>query len=108
MQLDTVAVKQFNNSQPNRIRTPRRPRRKHSMRPIVGGRCTQQFEPERSIKLPEHDKMREPLNVSKPGLKLRQDPEHTIRLMLSAKPLRNLPGILLRTTHKSNRPRRKH
>ena len=108
MQLDPLATKQFNNSKPNRIRTPRRSRSKHPMRPIVGRRCAQQCEPVRSIKLPEHDKMREPLNISKPRFKLRQDRKHTIRLVLSAKPLGDLACVLVRTTHKSNRPRRKH
>ena len=43
-----------------------------------------------------------------PDLKLRQDLKHAIRLVPSAKPLGNLARVLVRTTHKSNRPRCKH
>ena len=44
VQLAPFAPKQFDNRQPNRIRTPRRPRRKHSMRPIIGRGRPQQLE----------------------------------------------------------------
>ncbi len=71
MQLATVAPQQFNNSQPNRIRTPRRSRRKHSMSPIIRRRRAKQLESIRAIKFPQHDKVREALDVSKPRLKLR-------------------------------------
>src|SRR5216683_1666492 len=108
MQLSAFAPKEFDNGQPNRIRTPRRPRRKHPMRPIVRRRCPQQLESVRAVKFPEHDEMREPLNVSKPRLKLRQNREHPIRLVLNPKPPGNLTCVLVRTNHKSNRPRRKH
>src|ERR1700690_62040 len=108
MQLATLAPKQFNNSQSNRIRAPRRPRRKYSVRPVVRGRRTQQLEPLRPIELPKNNQMREALDVSKPQLKLRQNLKHAIRLVLSAKSLGNLARVLVRTTHKSNRPRRKH
>jgi hypothetical protein len=108
MQLDTLAPKQFDNRQSNRIRPSRRPCRKHSMCPIVSGRCPQQFEPMRPIKLPDDDQMREALDVGKPRLKLGQYLEHTIGLVLSAQPLGNLACALVRTTNKSNRPRCKH
>src|SRR5580700_1661343 len=108
LQLATLAPQQFDDRQSNRVRTTRRPRCKNSMRPIVGWRRTQQFEPLRPVELPENGQMREALNVGKPRLKLRQDLEYAIRLVLSAKPLRNLARVLVRTTHKSNRPRCKH
>jgi hypothetical protein len=108
MQLATLAPKQFNDSQTNRVRTSWRPRSKHSMRPVVRRRRTEQIKPQRSIELPENDQMREALNISKPHLKLRQDPKHAIRLVLGAKPPWNLARVLVRTTHKSNSTRRKH
>src|SRR5881398_3348697 len=90
------------------------------MRPVVGGRRTQQFvsrqfvsmsvqfELRGAIELPEHDEMREALDVGEPRLKLGQDLEHTIGLVLSAKTLGNLACVLVRTTHKSNRARGEH
>ena|SRR5208283_3200472 len=108
MQLDAVAAKQLHNSQPNRIRPPWRSRRKHSMRAIIRRRRTEQFESLRPVKLPEHDKMREAFNVSKPRPKLRQDFQNTLSLVLGSKPPGNLAWIFVRTTHKSNRPRGKH
>src|SRR5438132_9237194 len=92
MQLDTFAATQLDGCQTNRIGTPRRSGCKHTMRPIVGGRCTEQvvpmqFELRGTIELPDDDEMREALDVGEPQLKLRQDLEHTIGLMFSAKPL---------------------
>src|SRR3989454_9515907 len=90
------------------------------MRPIVGGRRTQQFvsrqfvsmsvqfELRGTIELPDDDEMREALDVGEPQLKLRQDLEHTIGLMFSAKPLGNFACILVRAAHKSNWPRGEH
>ncbi len=76
MQLNAFAAQQLDSGQANRVRTSRRSGRKHSMRPIVRGRRTDQFGPTRSvptqfelrgtIKLPDDDEMRETLNVSKP------------------------------------------
>src|SRR6266446_9850405 len=108
MQLATLAPKQLNDGQPNRIRPPRRSRRKHPMRPIVRRRRPKQLEPMRAVELPKHDKMREALNISKPRLKLRQDRKHTVGFVLRPKPLRNLACVFVRTTHKSNRPRGEH
>ena len=107
-QLATLTAKQFDNRQGNRVRTPRRPRRKHSMRPIVGGRRTLQLKPLCPVELPENDQMRKALDVSKPQLKLGQNLKHAIRLVPGAQPLGNLARVLVRTTHKSNRPRCKH
>src|SRR5439155_15667875 len=78
------------------------------MRPIVGRRCTEQFEPMRAIELPDDNEMREALDVGEPRLKLGQDLERAICLVFSAKPLGNLACVLVRTAHKSNRPRGKH
>src|SRR6266853_3661057 len=83
------------------------------MRPIVGGRCTEQvvpmqFELRGTIELPDDDEMREALDVGEPRLKLRQDLEHTIGLVLSAKPLGNFACVLVRASHKSNRARGEH
>src|SRR5207245_8479895 len=90
------------------------------MRPIVGGRRTQQFvsrqfvsmsvqfELRGTIELPDDDEMREALDVGEPRLKLRQDLEHPIGLVFSAKPLGNFTCVLVRTTHKSDRLRGKH
>src|SRR6266568_943053 len=88
------------------------------MRPIGGGRGAEQlvamqigptqFELRGAIELPEDDEMREALDVGEPRLKLRQDLEHTIGLVFSAKTLGDFAGVLVRTTHKSNRPRGKH
>src|SRR5438876_824335 len=90
------------------------------MRPIVGGRRTQQFvsrqfvsmsvqfELRGAIELPDDDEMREALDVGEPRLKLGQDLEHAIGLVFSAKTLGNFACVLVRTTHKSNRPRGKH
>src|SRR5438270_2887446 len=90
------------------------------MRPIVGGRRTQQFvsrqfvsmsvqfELRGTIELPDDDEMREALDVGEPRLKLRQDLEHTIGLVFSAKSLGNFACVLVRTTYKSNRLRSKH
>src|ERR1700674_745236 len=113
MQLDAFAAAQFDGGQANRVRAPRRSGRKHPMRPIVGGRCTEQFEPmypelRGAIELPDDDEMREALDVGEPRLKLGQYPEHTVGLVFSAKALGNLAHVLIRTTHKSNRPRGKH
>src|SRR5947207_9056116 len=90
------------------------------MRPVVGGRRTQQFVPSQfvsmsvqfelrgAIELPEDDEMREALDIGEPRLKLRQNLEHTISLVFSAQPLGNFACVLVRTTHKSNRPRGEH
>src|SRR5437899_4315857 len=90
------------------------------MRPIVGGRRTQQFvsrqfvsmsvqfELRGAIELPDDDEMREALDVGEPRLKLGQDLEHAIGLVFSAKTLGNFACVLVRTTHKSNRLRGKH
>src|SRR3989449_11148755 len=113
MQLDAFAATQLDGGQANRVRTSRRSGRKHAMRPIVGGRCTEQFEPmcselRRAIELPDDDEMREALDVGEPRLKLGQNLEHTICLVFSAKSLGNFACVLVRTTHKSNRARGKH
>src|SRR5437879_8727343 len=122
MQLDAFAAAQLDGCQANRVRTSRRSGRKDTMRPIVGGRCTKQFGPMQfvslsvqfgsvqfelrgAIELPEDDEMREALDVGEPRLKLGQDLEHTIGLVLSAKTLGNLACVLVRTTHKSTRAR---
>src|SRR5207253_5159508 len=111
--------------QANRVRTSRRSGRKHTMRSIVGGRCTDQFGPMQfvslsmqfgsvqfelrgAIKLPDDDEMREALDVGEPRLKLGQDLEHSIGLVFSAKSLGDFACVLVWTTHKSNRPRGKH
>src|SRR6266576_4719542 len=111
---------QLGGCQANRVRTPRRSGRKHTMRPIVAGRRADQFGPMQfvsmsmqfelrgAIELPEDDEMREALDVGEPRLKLGQDLEHTIGLVLSAKTLGNFACVTVRTTHKSNRPRGKH
>src|SRR6184192_3230760 len=90
------------------------------MRPVVGGRRTQQFVPSQfvsmsvqfelrgAIELPENDEMREALDIGEPRLKLGQDLEHTIGLVFSAQPLGNFACVLVRTTHKSNRARGEH
>src|SRR2546428_11844061 len=113
MQLDAVAATQLDSCQANRIRTSRRSGRKHTMWPIVGGWCTEQFVPTQfdlrgTIELPDDDEMREALDVSEPQLKLGQDLEHTISLVFSAKTLGNFACVLVRATHKSNRLRGKH
>ncbi len=108
MKVTALAPKQFDNSQSNRIRTPRRPRRKHSMRSIVRGRRTQQFEPPRPIELPDNDQMRKTLDIRKPQRKLGQNLKHAIRLVLSPKTLGDLAHVLVRTTHNPNRSRPKH
>src|SRR6266851_7829345 len=41
MQLDAVAATQLDGGQADRVRTSRRSGGKHTMRPIVGGRCTE-------------------------------------------------------------------
>ncbi len=48
--------------------------------------------------------MRETFNVSKPSFELRQDIQHPIDFMFRAESLRNLARILVRTTHKTDRP----
>ena len=113
MQLDPFAATQFDNRQANRIRTSRRPGGKHAMRPIVGGRVSQQFcSPQflsgRAIELPDDEEMREAFDVSEPGLKLRQDLEHAIGIVFGIEALGNLARALVRTTYKSNRLRCKH
>jgi len=113
MQLDAFAATQFDNGQTNRIRTPRRARRKHAMRPIVGGRRGQQvfapqFFPGRAIELPDNEEMREAFDVSEPGLKLGQDLEHAIGLVFSIEALGNLARIFVRTADESNGLRGKH
>src|SRR5439155_6126248 len=62
----------------------------------------------RAIEFPDDDEMREALDVGEPQLKLGQDLEHTIGLVFSAKTLGNFACVLVRTTHKSNRPRGEH
>jgi hypothetical protein len=108
VQLDTVAAKQFDGREAKRVRASRRSRRKYTMRPIIGRRCTEQLEPMGAIELPDDDEMREALDVGEPWLKIRQDLEHAIGFVFRAKPPGNLTGVLVRTTHKSNRPRGKH
>src|SRR5947207_12897739 len=125
MQLDDFAATQLDGGQANRVRTPRRPGRKHTVWPIVGGRRADQFGPMQfvslsmqfgsvqfelrgAIELPEDDEMREALDVGEPRLKLGQDLEHTIHLVLSAQTLGNFACVLVWTTHKSNRSRGKH
>ena len=100
---------QLDDGQPNRIRTPRRPRRKHPVLPIVRGRRSQQiipaqFFPGSTIKLPDDEKMRKAFDVGKPRLKLRQNLEYAIDVVFSAETLGNLFRVLVRTAHKSNRP----
>src|SRR5438128_5880924 len=120
MQLDAFAATQLDGGQANRVRTSRRSGRKHTMRPIVGGRRSQQFvamqfvsmsvqfELRGAIELPDDDEMREALDVGEPRLKLRQNLEHPIGLVFSAQPLGNFACILVRTTHKTYRPRGEH
>jgi hypothetical protein len=87
MQLFAFAATQFDDGQANRVRTSRRSGRKHTMRPIVRGWCAEQFEPLGAIELPNHDEMREALDVGEPRLKLGQDLEHTIASCLAPRPL---------------------
>ena len=106
MQLRAYPSAQLDGCQANRVRTSRRSGRKHTMRPIVGGRCTEQFvstqfvsmsvqfELRGTIELPEDDEMREALDVGEPRLKLGQDLEHTIHLVLSAQTLGNFACVL--------------
>src|SRR5438094_7752273 len=120
MQLGAFAATQLDSGQANRVRTPRRPGRKHTVWPIVGGRRADQFGPMQfvsmsvqfelrgTIELPEDDEMREALDVGEPRLKLGQDLEHAIGLVFSAKSLGDFACVLVWTTHKSNRPRGKH
>src|SRR5205823_42536 len=120
MQLDAFAATQLDGGQANRVRTPRRPGRKHTMRPIVRGRRSDQFGPRQfvsmsmqfelrgAIELPEDDEMREALDVGEPRLKLGQNLEHAICLVLSAQTLGNFACVRVRTTHKSDRLRGKH
>src|SRR5439155_17648366 len=113
MQLDAFAATQLDGCQANRIGTSRRSRRKHTMRPIVGWWCTEQFVPPQfelrgTIEFPDDDEMREALDIGEPQLKLGQNLEHAIGLVFSAKALGNFACVLVRTTYKSNRPRGEH
>src|SRR5260370_32287550 len=83
------------------------------MRPIVGGRCTEQvvpaqYELRRPIEITEDEEMGEALDVGERRLKLRKDLEHTIGLVFNAKTLGNLACVVIRTTHKSDRLRGEH
>ena len=130
MQLDAFTAKQFDSGQADRVRTPGRSGCKHPMRPIVGGGRTDQFRPTQlgptrfgpgqfvsmsvqfelrgAIELPDDDEVREALDVGEPRLKLRQNLEHSIGFVFSAKPLGNFACVLVRTTHKSNWVRGEH
>src|SRR5882672_8365593 len=108
MQLDAFATAQLDGGQANRVRTARRPGRKHSMRPIVEGRRAEQIEPMRAIELPDDEEMREALDVGESRLKLRLNLQHTICLVLNAKAFGNFACVLVRTAHKSNWVRGEH
>src|SRR5581483_5578915 len=108
MQVNALAATQLYDCDANRIRTSRRPRRKHPMWPIVGRRRTQQFEPVGAIEFPNHDEMRKALDVGETRLKIGEDFEHAIGLVFSPKTFGNLTRVFERATHKSNRLGGKH
>jgi hypothetical protein len=87
VQVESVAAKQFDDGEANRIRATGRSRSKYAMRTIVGGRRAEQGEAVGAVKLPENDEMREAFDVGEACLKLGQDPENSIDLVLAPRPL---------------------
>src|ERR1700694_2349699 len=78
------------------------------MRPVVRRWRPEQLKSIGTIELPNDNKMREALDIGEPSLKLRQNPEHALSLMLNAKALGNFAYVLVRATNKANRLRSKH
>src|SRR5207248_11372576 len=94
MKLDAFAATQLDDCQANRVRTSRRSGRKHTMRPIIGGRYTEQFEPMGAIELPDDDQMREALDVGESWLKIGQDLSTPSAPCLVLRPLGTSPAAL--------------
>src|SRR5579871_2014711 len=108
VQVAALAAEQLKDSQANRIRPPRRPCREDPVRPVIRGRRTGQLEAAGAVELPEHEQMREALDISKPWLIFRKDLEHTLGCMLRTQSLGNCAGFVVRAADKSNWPGRKH
>src|SRR5690242_16936242 len=108
MQPRSIAPEQFDHGESYRIGTSRRTRCEDSVRTIVGGRRSQQFEAAGTIENPEHNQVRKAFDVGQSGLVLGKDVEYAFRCMLRPQPFRDLLGVLVGTANISDRLRREH
>ncbi len=108
VEFGALAAKQFDDRHADRIWTARRPRGEDAVRTIVGGWSAEQVEALGAVELPEDDQMREAFNVSESGLKLREDVEDALGLVLWAEAFGNLAGVFVGTGDIADGLRGKH
>src|SRR5579859_1542542 len=78
------------------------------MLPVVGRRTGCQFEARGAVEDPDHEQMREALDIGESGLEFRQNIENALGIMLHAESLGNFGRLLVRTFDGSDGPERKH
>ena len=81
---------------------------KHTMWPGLEWRTSDKVEAFGTIEDPDHKQVGEPLDISQPLLKFRQDRQCTFFIVSGDKALRNFARFHIRAEDISNRPRRKH
>src|SRR6185437_13058632 len=103
-----LAPENLHHRQPNRVRPPRRARRKHPMRLPVHRSWPHQLVALRAVELPDHEQVREPLHIRQPHLELRQNLQLALGVVLRAQPFRNSLRIGIGTADIADRLRCKH
>src|SRR6185437_14128928 len=108
VQEGTLTAQELDHSEADGIWASRRAGGEYSMWPVVNGWGAEQFETLRAVKFPNNEKMGKSFDVGESRFQFGKDFQQALRVVLCAKPLRNLLGIFVRTAHDSNRLRSKH
>src|SRR5579864_8300338 len=108
MQGTALATKQFDHRESDRVWTPWGSGCENAVRAIVDGRSADQFESFGAIEYPHHKQMRKAFDVGQARFEWRKNFKNALRLMLGAKALGDFLGVMVGTSHISDRLRRKH
>src|SRR5664279_2088757 len=102
VQRGPFAAQQLDNRERDRVRPARGAGGEDSVRYSFSRRSAEKVVAVRTIKYPEYKEVREALDVFQPLLKLRQDLDRPVGLMLGPRPLRHLRSIFERSPRKSD------
>src|SRR5437868_5333389 len=102
VQVGALAAEQADDCKADGVWAARRAGGKNAVRPVVEGRVAGQFKALRAVECPEHEQVREALDIEQPSLKLRQNAQNAFRLMRNAEPLRNGRAVLIWANYLAN------
>src|SRR6266496_1874228 len=101
-------MKQFNNCERDRVWTPGRASREHSVRTIIDGRRAKEFVALRAVEFPENKQVRETFDIGDPDFEINQYLQHTFGVVLGSTSFGDLRSGLVGSAGKSYRSGLKH